>query len=163
MVSDVISLVGKNPQVPRFIVLGVPVLMVDDMAWFDLKILRNNGPPDALAVPVPVIFSLLFAFKVSVVALLRAEQMPPVTDLTPGPRRGLTAGRAGYRQHAIFSGVDTRSFNHLVYALSGLIIPLGDLYHRLKANGVCVDNVNLLFWRESCRHDSTSNRVNNGW
>ena len=163
MVSDMISLVRKDPQVSRFIVPCVSVLMVYNMAWFEFKILRDHSSCNPLAMPVPVVFPLLLAFQVAVVALLRAKQMPPVTDLAPGPRRDLTAGRAGHRQPAVFSGVDTGSLNHLIYALPGLIISLGDLYHRLKANGIRMDNVNLLSWCESYRHIITSVRVNNAW
>ena len=73
-------------------------------------------------------------------------------NLASGAHRFTPTSGAGYLNPAVIIGINTINPKHFIDALSGSIVPLSNGYDRLKVNCKGVDDVNYLFFIQSCGH-----------
>jgi len=151
MVSDMVSLVGKHPQVGFIVVPVVPVFMMYNMLRLQVKETRYKSPSKALSMPIlSVIASRLYALYIGIVALLITEHMSSATDIGSALSNWLAAQGAGDSDSTVsgLGGINASPLEGLMHSLPGDTVPVGNADHGFKVNCVSIDNVNYVLRRE---------------
>ena len=150
-----ISIGCKYFKIPKLIIQGVPVLMMDHVARLQGKMFGHFHSGDPLALSGRVIRSFLFGFQESVITFMRTMQRCSIPDLTPMPCKELAARMAGYVKVLVIGWVNTVALQELPDPLPGPVVLSGKVNHGYQVNGIGVDNVNFLFRCQSYGHVSS--------
>jgi len=139
-----IPLVGKYFQVGWVVILIVPVLMVDNIARFQGKILQNDSTGNPLTLPALVVFALLQSLYVCVIALFIAKYMFTVADNGSAFCDRFTTTRTRHSKFAIglLGCVNAVRLKSFIDSLPGYVVLLGKVGDRHKVNFIGGDNVN---------------------
>jgi len=141
----VISLVGKYFQVGWVVILIIPVLMVDNIARFQGKILQNDSTGNPLTLPALVVFALLQSLYVCVITLHIAKDVFSFSDVGAIFSYRRTAARARYDNFSvgIVGCVDVVALEGFIDALSGYSVPFCKFFDCYKVNLIGGDDVNF--------------------
>jgi hypothetical protein len=145
MVSDMITVIGKDDEVIEAVIHGIAVDVVDDVGWFKIEDFRDQGAGYALGVSVLDIGAFGQGLYPSVVAIEGAEVIFTVSDLGFSFGGILSATEAGDGD-PVLRGVDPLTSKELMDSLPADSVMDSQAFHGGEFVPVFGNNGIFGFW-----------------